>query len=95
MDTSALTPKFRTVYIEGIGDLLVRRPTFGEVLKAPSNPNWWACCVMQTDNTPLFVPGGVQPSEIDHDLAGAILSEINAPRPTQPPSGGSGASQTT
>lgn len=95
MDLNALKPKFRPVIIEGIGHLLVRRPTLGEVAAGRNNPNWWGCCVAHPDGQPLFVMGGVQPSEIDAQLAEAILAEISAPRPTQPPSGGSGESQTT
>lgn len=88
-----LRPKQRSVFVDGIGALLVRRPTYGELLAAANNQNALEACVCLPSGEPLFVAGGPRLTEIDHEVATALITEVMRPRPTQPPSGGTGETQ--
>lgn len=83
----------RTVKIDGIGDVVVRRPRLADVALAPHNPYWWAACCSLPDGSPLFAPG-TDIGALDAEVAGQLIEAVNAPRPTSPaPSDGSGASE--
>jgi hypothetical protein len=86
-----LRPVWREADLPGIGAIRVRRPTLGEATRSSTDRNWWACCVQARDGSPLF-PSSFQVDDLDADVAMALLSEINKPRPTQPASAESGAS---
>lgn len=77
----------RTVDIDGIGPVVIRRPRLADVVNAGGNPYWWAACCSCPDGTPLFPPGA-DIGSMDADIAGALIAEVNRPRPTPPPSGG-------
>lgn len=87
-----LRPAWRTVSIDSIGTVRVRRPTLGEAARAATDRNWWAACVQAVDGSPLF-PTSFQVDDLESGIALAILSEVNKPRPTVPPSGGYGESE--
>jgi hypothetical protein len=80
----------RAVEIDGIGTVMIRRPRLADVLSANSNPYWWTSCCTCPDGSPLFAPG-TDIGSIDAEIAGALIAEVNATRPTQPPRGGTGA----
>jgi hypothetical protein len=80
----------RTVEIDGIGPVLIRRPRLADVLTANANPYWWAACCTCPDGSPLFA-AGTDIGSIDAEIAGALIAQVNATRPTQPPKGGTGA----
>lgn len=77
----------RAVEIEGIGTVLIRRPRLADVVNAGANPYWWATCCSCPDGSPLFAPG-TDIGSIDAEIAGALIAQVNATRPTQPPKGG-------
>jgi hypothetical protein len=73
----------RAVEIDGLGTVMIRRPRLADVLHANSNPYWWASCCTCVDGSPLFAPG-TDIGSIDAEIAGAIIAQVNATRPTQP-----------
>lgn len=77
----------RAVEIDGIGTVLIRRPRLADVVNAGANPYWWANCCSCPDGSPLFAPG-TDIGSIDAEIAGALIAQVNATRPTQPPKGG-------
>ena len=89
LDPSKIAPAGpRAVEIDGIGTVLIRRPRLADVVTAQGNPYWWASCCTCQDGSPLFAPG-TDIGALDADIAGALIAEVNRPRPTAPPSGGS------
>lgn len=87
----SLRPAWREAEVPGLGRVRVRRPTLGEATRSSTDRNWWACCVQALDGSPLF-PASFLVDDLDAELAMAILTEINRPRPTQPASAAYGAS---
>ena len=82
----------RTVEIDGIGPVVVRRPRLADVALSNQNPYWWAACCTLPDGSPLFAPG-TNVGELDAEIAAQLIEEVNRPRPTHAPSEGSGASE--
>jgi hypothetical protein len=84
VDLSKIAPSPpRQVEIEGIGTVLIRRPRLADVLTANANPYWWVACCSCVDGSPLFAPGA-DVGSIDAEIAGALIAQVNAVRPTQP-----------
>jgi len=81
----------RTVHVEGIGPVVVRRPVLADIRDAGANPYWWTRCCTLPDGGPLFAPGA-DVGQLDAEIAGVLLQEVNRPRPTHEPSADSGAS---
>ena len=89
IDPAKLAPAApRAVEIDGIGTVMIRRPRLADVVTANANPYWWAACCTCQDGSPLFSMG-TDIGAIDADIAGALIAEVNATRPIQPPRGGS------
>lgn len=90
-----LRPRYRQVNLDGIGQVQVRRPTYGEMLRAATDQNVLEACVQLPGGQPLFGPDGPRLTEIDHEIAVGLIAEVMRARPTQPPSGGTGETQTS
>tara|TARA_R110000868_G_scaffold93905_1_gene259649 strand:+ start:327 stop:629 length:303 start_codon:yes stop_codon:yes gene_type:complete len=82
----------RTVEIVGIGPVVVRRATLADISLAGDMPYWWARLFTLPDGSPLFAPG-VDVGTLDHEVASALIDEVNRPRFTTPPNGGSTETQ--
>jgi hypothetical protein len=77
----------RTVEIVGIGPVVVRRATLADISLANDLPYWWTRLFTLPDGSPLFAPG-VDVGTLDHEVASALIDEVNRPRFTTPlPSG--------
>lgn len=82
----------RKVTIEGLGELVIRRPMYSEVLDAERNKLWWGACVQTLSGLPFFAPGE-NLGELDYELASALVTEVMKPRPTPPLKSGCGEEQ--
>lgn len=89
-----ISARSKMVEIPGVGPLVIREPTLADVQRSNTDPHWWVSCVSCTDGTP-FLSNPQEAGQIRADLAGAILAEINAVRPTHAPSGDFSASAVT
>lgn len=85
---TAMGPSWRTVHLDGVGEVEVRRPVVRDMDAAQSgDPAWWHVCVRA---------GGIvltrdQVLDLDVDIATALAAEVMRPRPTAaPPSGAPG-----
>jgi hypothetical protein len=81
----------RTVEIPGIGQVIVRRATLADLGFAADMQFWWVRLFSLPDGSPLFAPGS-DVGALDHEVASALLEEVNRPRFTQPVNAGSGES---
>jgi hypothetical protein len=81
----------RTVEIDGLGAVVIRRPVLADVQHAAGNPYWWARCCTMPDGSPLFA-AGADIGQLDAEIAAQLIGEVNRPRPTQGPSDAPGAS---
>lgn len=88
LDPTKIIPSTpRTVEIVGIGQVIVRRATLADISMAGDLPYWWTRLFTLPDGSPLFAHG-VDIGTLDHEVASALLEEVNRPRPSQPlPSG--------
>lgn len=91
-DLSKVTARSRTVEIDGIGAVVIREPTLADYQRSTHEQFWWASCLFCPDGTPL-VENPKDLGTIRLEVAAALLEEVNRARPTEPPSGGSSASQ--
>lgn len=91
IDPTKITAAPRTVEIDGIGSVLIRRPVLSDVQNASANPYWWAKCCSMPDGSPLFAPGA-DVGQLDADIAAALITEVNRPRPTAGQNDAPGAS---
>lgn len=84
---STYGPSWRLVNLDGIGDVEVRRPIVRDMANATSGDQfWWHVCVRR--NGREMTKDEVL--DLDVEIAAAIATEVTKPRPTRPPSGGSG-----
>lgn len=91
-DLSNVVARSRTVEIDGIGKVIVREPTLADYQRSSADQFWWAACLSCPDGTPL-VANPKDLGTIRLEVAAALLEEVNRPRPSEPPSGGSSESQ--
>lgn len=82
----------RTVEIVGIGPVVVRRATLADISLAGDLQFWWTRLFTLPDGSPLFAPGS-DVGTLDHEVASALLEEVNRPRPSQPLTSGSTETQ--
>jgi hypothetical protein len=81
-----IRPSWRTVTIEGVGELQVRTPTVAAAARIPA-VDWWLPCVRCVDGS-AFLPEGVDVRDLDAKIVDRIAVEVmrEAERPTQPAS---------
>lgn len=91
-DLSNVVARSRAVEIDGIGKVIVREPTLADYQRSSTDQFWWAACLSCPDGTPL-VSNPKDLGTIRLEVAAALLEEVNRPRPSEPPSGGSSESQ--
>ena len=91
INLSKVTAAPRTVQIDGIGAVVFRRPVLADVQNAAANPYWWAKCCTLPDGSPLFADGA-DIGQLDAEIAAALITEVNRPRPTQGQNDAPGAS---
>lgn len=78
-------PSWRSVHLDGVGDVEVRRPTLRDVTGAQNgDPAWWHACVRV---------GGAEMTkdaclDLDAEVANALALEVMKPRPTTAPASG-------
>jgi hypothetical protein len=92
VDPAKVTAAPRTVEIDGIGPVVVRRPVLADVQNAAANPYWWAKCCSMPDGSPLFA-AGADIGQLDAEVAAALITEVNRPRPTPGQNDALGASE--
>lgn len=84
---ASLTPKWRRVTVDPIGEIEVRSPTVSDALRAPA-PGWWKNCVRMLDGTPAF-PADFDVAAMDGAFATRLQEAVfGVGNPTEPPSGG-------
>jgi hypothetical protein len=91
---ASMLARSRAVTIEGVGELVIREPTLADVQRSSTDPYWWVSCVSCPDGSP-FLDNTQDAGKIRSEIAGAILTEINAVRPTHAPKGASFESRPT
>lgn len=89
IDFAKVTAPRRMVEIDGIGPVVFRRPVLADVQTA--NPYWWARCCSMPDGTPLFA-ADADIGQLDAEIAAALITEVNRPRPTPGQNDAPGAS---
>lgn len=84
-----IRPTWRTVTIDGVGEVQVRTPTVAAASRIPA-PDWWLPCVRCVDGS-AFLPEGVDVRDLDAKVVDRIAVEVmrEAERPTQQASAGS------
>jgi len=82
----------RTVEIVGIGPVVVRRATLADISLAGDMQFWWTRLFTLPDGSPLFAPGA-DVGALDHEVASALIDEVNRPRFTTPLRSGSTETQ--
>ena len=94
LDPSKVAPAApRTVEIDGLGTVVVRRPVLADLRDAAANPYWWTRCLSMPDGSPLFAVGA-DVGQLDAELAAELIAEVNRPRhPSVAPSAELGASE--
>lgn len=82
----ALTPKWRTVEIVGLGAVQVKAPTERDICMAANTERaeWWLrSCVRQVDGGPVFPPD-IDANALHGVMVSALKCEVFAPLPTVP-----------
>lgn len=94
IDISKVLSRSRTVNIDGIGPVVVREPTLGDAERSTTDRYWWLSCVSCPDGSPLL-EHPQDAARLRHDIAAALMNEVNTIRPTHGPSADHGASAPT
>lgn len=85
----AMGPSWRTVHLDGVGAVEVRRPTLRDITGAQANDvAWWHGCV-RIDGKELTRDECL---DLDSEIANQLAQEVAKPRshPSQAPSGACG-----
>lgn len=90
IDLSRLIAQERVVCIDGVGELVFREPTLADYQRAQHDPYWWVALITCKDGS-AFLADQRDAGKIRGELATRLLEEVTRTRPTEPPSGGSGA----
>lgn len=91
-DVSSFYARSRPYHDPDLGPMVVREPTMGDYRRAANDPWWWVGCLSLEDGTPLLADPADM-GRIRADIANRLWDAVQQPHPTEPPPGGSSASQ--
>ena len=92
-DLTHLFAKTRRVEHPELGVVLVREATMEDYLRAGAD-RWWFALNLQCEDGSAFVADASDLGRLRAELSDWLLSEVTKKRPTPPPNGGAGATET-